>query len=820
MAKIIKSYKITWTWEGDSYALRFFKVALTQKGSDPNDDITALATTGKDKFEHTFRDVIVDDSTDYTAWVQAVYENKDSDWLSATDITVSDDGTATIETESSAQTKINDAKDFFQKTNWKYEGNWDIFTTGKGFDFAFNAIPDVYQDYMKLRVLQNDLEVNIRVLVNGNDLGYINGTNEITEWKDWQLNSSHLNSTSDNVIRIEHDGTIDDWGYIYQVVLEFDGKRYTDDAESNAKSYMDENGLIDGISAGGILRADMILNQINGNPNDGEVDYSQKPFTFIHPNGNEYTVNITEGGTATSLEGVTTGWAYLAYVGTDQARFTTSYSKEILAIRYNNGQWQYNDNNNWNNFTPNENDCIVAKIEKISTVGGIDRLIRYASRTGETESGAQNRIEKFTSPSKPQGAHLWHFDRSVVSTDGLQPENNAVYTLRPGGGKYGGALAVEKGTTNFVLNPLFVDTSNWLLATSGAGTFTALGNWGKIDIPVGESGKYYYLYQTIVRTTPANTKVAFSITFKNNIAGKFALRLVMFVGAEALQQPMREVNLDGSGVPKRYSVTAVHTAASDRLRIDLLAGSHYSVGGGLSDSDVEFSYAQLEQTPFPTSFVDGIRANGTLSYKHIPNDWDAYTIAAWTKRDDISGWGSVVSSWTNFYFMWKAWSQNTIRFSWVENGVQKVLEGIKIGIDCREWNYVACSYDRAISTAKIYINGEKVSERNNVICDKADNVKGLSIGTLGFTSTSYPLNGLIDEVLILPDVASDEEIQSWYNSQAPFYDPESVIGAGRMQITSDGLKAYNANGVKTVDIGSAKGNIQVTGHVIGAVYNE
>jgi hypothetical protein len=39
-------------------------------------------------------------------------------------------------------------------------------------------------------------------------------------------------------------------------------------------------------------------------------------------------------------------------------------------------------------------------------------------------------------------------------------------------------------------------------------------------------------------------------------------------------------------------------------------------------------------------------------------------------------------------------------------------------------------------------------------------------------------------------------------------------------ITPDGLKAYNSNGVKTVDIGSETGNVEVTGHVIGAVYNE
>src|SRR5690606_21284914 len=50
----------------------------------------------------------------------------------------------------------------------------------------------------------------------------------------------------------------------------------------------------------------------------------------------------------------------------------------------------------------------------------------------------------------PPGAHLFHFDNSLQSTRGLRPLPGYVATLRPGEGRFGGAVAVEEGTTNIV----------------------------------------------------------------------------------------------------------------------------------------------------------------------------------------------------------------------------------------------------------------------------------------------------------------------------------------------------------------------------------
>jgi len=47
-----------------------------------------------------------------------------------------------------------------------------------------------------------------------------------------------------------------------------------------------------------------------------------------------------------------------------------------------------------------------------------------------------------------------------------------------------------------------------------------------------------------------------------------------------------------------------------------------------------------------------------------------------------------------------------------------------------------------------------------------------------------------------------------------------VAGGGSVVADNEGLKAYDSNGNKTVEIGSETGDAFFRGAVIGAVYNE
>ncbi len=77
----------------------------------------------------------------------------------------------------------------------------------------------------------------------------------------------------------------------------------------------------------------------------------------------------------------------------------------------------------------------------------------------------------------------------------------------------------------------------------------------------------------------------------------------------------------------------------------------------------------------------------------------------------------------------------------------------------------------------------------------------------------------LDSALLLPQAATPQEIKQWYNSNAPFFDPESVVAGGNVELTSEGLRMEH-DGKLTVDIESETGTAFFAGHVVGAVYND
>ncbi|MFW6002204.1 MAG: hypothetical protein ACOCQD_02605 [archaeon] len=117
MSKIMKDIYIDWNWEGDEYALKGFNVAITPEGSTPKNEVVRLEQTSKEKsdllnsgtekYEHIFREVILNDSENYIAWVQALYPNEDSDWISTSGLIVEDDGKATIATTDADENPIS-----------------------------------------------------------------------------------------------------------------------------------------------------------------------------------------------------------------------------------------------------------------------------------------------------------------------------------------------------------------------------------------------------------------------------------------------------------------------------------------------------------------------------------------------------------------------------------------------------------------------------------------------------------------------------------------------------------------------------------------
>jgi hypothetical protein len=159
-----------------------------------------------------------------------------------------------------------------------------------------------------------------------------------------------------------------------------------------------------------------------------------------------------------------------------------------------------------------------------------------------------------------------------------------------------------ESTTNLVINPEFTSTSNWSVATNGGGSLSVSGGFGKIVM--GTPGSFNYLNQSQNIAIPPNTICTWSAHFRNNVTGRFAIRLILFDGASVPAQPQTTVILDGTGGLKRYSVSASYVGTTTSVRLDILSGSFYAT---LSDLDVEFTKAQFELKPYNTPFVNGTR---------------------------------------------------------------------------------------------------------------------------------------------------------------------------------------------------------------------
>lgn len=160
-------------------------------------------------------------------------------------------------------------------------------------------------------------------------------------------------------------------------------------AESAAATYTDTNALPIGIAIGGLLTTDFIINNAGGTANGGEVYFTDASFDFVHPNG--YTKSLGASTITTDLEGGNIKEYFLMFGGSDTTRFTGGgiSNTNIIPVHKEGNIWYCHGNltSEVYEFTPNENDCILAKIWKhTSTPAEIQGICRYASKDLATQA--------------------------------------------------------------------------------------------------------------------------------------------------------------------------------------------------------------------------------------------------------------------------------------------------------------------------------------------------------------------------------------------------------------------------------------------------
>jgi GH25 family lysozyme M1 (1,4-beta-N-acetylmuramidase) len=180
-----------------------------------------------------------------------------------------------------------------------------------------------------------------------------------------------------------------------------------DPSSKASQTYVDQNTMVGGVAIGGAFTGQFQMNMnYSGTANDGEIMIdTTNGSSFTHPNGLVWNVE-TGKEISTHLEGSSTSSidiGYIMYVGSTNdtsvtpsvnsrlTLTTTNGSRDFVLAFYKNGSWFYDDNTTTlKAFTPNANDCIVARVGRSGlSVAGIDIFALFAHTVSAVELQGQ-----------------------------------------------------------------------------------------------------------------------------------------------------------------------------------------------------------------------------------------------------------------------------------------------------------------------------------------------------------------------------------------------------------------------------------------------
>src|SRR5690606_18647715 len=339
------------------------------------------------------------------------------------------------------------------------------------------------------------------------------------------------------------------------------------------------------------------------------------------------------------------------------------------------------------------------------------------------------------------------FGYLIPTRYGNVPMVGAVATYRPGEGRFGGAVAVEEATQNLIA----LNKNNY--AMSGLLNFKLLTPTGfEADLNASTDVWHYVRWDL---SLPVGTYTIHFEIEPQLSQGRFRLCVGKATEGDYPQTyvPSRDL-IDASSINRqRKQFTFQVTDGSAATRIVFFkanfAGGH-----------VKVEKLQLENKPFATSFVDGTRGAGRLTYPLVGSS--EFTVAVWFKglgiaeNKPIPDWRAILQlaegerSGSRWWFEVDNDGSGNPRF--------RTVAGVLAPYD-NEWHHFVV-VRRSDGVHQVYFDGEY----------KHQNTPGWTPSFLRLghkTNGDDHLNCLFDELLILPYAASEEEIRSWYEADGP-----------------------------------------------------
>jgi hypothetical protein len=389
---------------------------------------------------------------------------------------------------------------------------------------------------------------------------------------------------------------------------------------------------------------------------------------------------------------------------------------------------------------------------------------------------------------------LFHYDTHLKSTQGLAPVGTPVATLRPGEGKFGGAVAVEEGTTNLLTaNQSSVETNTTGFTAVNAATLTR------------DTAQYYSGVSSLkaifdnvswfegiqVDSVTASAGVTYSAQVRLKASGNLPSIRIYLSALNAADADIGQAYLDVA-LTTSWQLFKIENfvtpATTAKLRI-------WVVSIVQEAGTIYYDYGQIEQKSFATSWTLGgtTRAAGSLKYpKSILNAAEG-TIYGQFNLSTVNSsayQGLLGADGSPRLLIGKEATTNFLKV-WEHNGTSEIIFGNSTALVASTWYSFA--YTWGASGRALYLDGASVATnaRNTpLVLPDVD----IPIGSWN----GYFLNGLLDELRIDTKQRTAEEIKAWHDSNVAFVDAGQSQLADNTEITASGLKVSHSDGSYTL----------------------
>lgn len=350
---------------------------------------------------------------------------------------------------------------------------------------------------------------------------------------------------------------------------------------------------------------------------------------------------------------------------------------------------------------------------------------------------------------------LFNFYWNKVSGRGHMPLTDV--TTMVSDDKFGQVVAIEDGTTNHFVYPMTQQYSGGGLSAKQSYYVVSGYRITAVSQPISSP-------LPACRINDITSGQSFTVTGYSDLSTVYIYHKGFdSSNAQVYAQTSTSTTTDSKGF---FKVT-INVGTQTNL-------NYVNVGiGSPAIANYWIEKVQVEIRDFATSFVDGTRATGELTYSKDIINPNSFTVNTWVNLKGINPANfqpivEICSSNHQYNRLLLMLDKTTIKPRlWVDNNSTQVVTGgtSPSSISTNQWKMITLTFDGSVY--KIFIDGQLADFKDSTISATFNSNATFNIGGKHWGR----LNGHLSNFLISPRAFSTDEISTIYNYSKPLYDP-------------------------------------------------